>query len=210
MMRWLIVFIGFFLMGPGNSALARDDTNNNRFQSFVSVIGPVSVSSDQNLKLCLTDISLVTQSGSSNKGQRWSKRYNNGRSNNAPVVSSSTRIEVFDSTDTTRPLPLDIDDMIFRSGKGACINVPGYEMTVAGYDMTADALSRSVVIVLTTLTEARAVFDPAASGQLTTPDNTSAVGMLLPAVQSVREGRSGGSAGTCCACAPVCGCGTCD
>jgi hypothetical protein len=197
-MRWLIVFIGFVLTGPGNSALARDDINNNRFQSFVSVIGPVSVSPDQNLKLCLTDISLVTHSGSHNKGQRWSKQYDNGRSNNAPVVWSSTRIEVFDSTDTARPLPLNLADIVFSSGKGECINVPGYEMM-------ADGLSRSVVIVLTTLTEARAVFDPAVSGQLTTPDNTSAVALLLPAVQSAPE-----SPRSCCACAPVCGCGTCN
>ena len=161
-MWWIIVFMGFVLTGPGNSALARDDIDNNRFQSFVSVIGPVSVGPDQKLKLCSTDISLVTHSASRNGGQRWSMRYHNGRSNNTPVVWSSTRIEVFDSIDTASPLPLSIDDIVFPSGKGACINVPGY-------DMTADGLSRSIVIVLTTLTEARAVFDPVVTAQLIAP-----------------------------------------
>lgn len=200
MLRMLIVITAFAFTGASNGALARDDASHDRFQSFVSVIGPVDIGVDNQFKLCATDVSVVTRLGARGAEKYRSRHPYNGRFEPEKVVWSSTRVEVFDSTDTTRPLPVRVDDLVFASGKGACT-------TIHGYEIGADGLSRSVIILLTTLTEARAVFDPLATGQLAAP-NTSPVGLLVPAVQSARE--PGNGAGICCACAPVCGCGICD
>ena len=211
-MRLLIVFIGFILTGACNSVFANDYNRQSQFQSFLSVLGPVSVGHDQNLKVCSTDISVITKLGVKDEEKFLSKRNHKSRNNTNRVVWSSTRVEVFDSADTTRPLQMSIDDIIFSSGKGGCTSIPGYNISVEG-------LSRSVVIVLTTVTEAKAAFNPLVSGELRAPGNTSAASLLLPAVQSVRGGSGGGGGGggstpgsgsQCCACAPVCGCGFCD
>ncbi len=196
-MKLMAILMGLLLAGAGQEAFARDDGKANRFQSFVSVLGPVSVSPDQTLKVCSTDISVVTNLGDD---RRRSKRRHDHRIKKARTVWSSSRLEVFDSLDTHRPLPLRFDDIVFSSGKGSCTEIPGYEIA-------SDGLQRSVVIVLTTLTGARAVFDPLVTGQLTAPGTTSAIGLLLPAVQKVRESAPSNN---CCTCVPVCACGVCD
>ncbi len=205
-MKLLVVLTVLVLSSLCGHVQANERADGNRFESSVAVLGPVSVTRDQNMKVCSTDMSIVAKLGAKGQEKPLSRRYHTGRRGDAGSDTkeawSSTRVEVFDSTDTTRPLPVPVDDLIFASGKGACANIAGYEINAAG-------ASRSVVIVLTTVTEAKAGFSPVATGQLSAPIETSS-GLLLPAVQSAGSGSSGSGGGQCCACAPVCGCGICD
>ena len=196
-MKLLIGFFALMSVGLANLAMAEDENGQLRFQSFVSILGPVNVSPELTLKLCSTDVSLFTRTESGAVEKRWSKRFHDGRSSTDRVVWSSTRIEIFDSTDTMHALPVATEDLIFPTGKGACTEV-------VGYDLSTNGISRTVVIVLTTLTEARAIFDPLVSGQLIAPNTTSQISLITPAVQTPETG-----ADTCCACVPVCGCGAC-
>lgn len=191
-------FIALLSMAVVGLVSAEDRQGPNRFQSFVSVIGPVNVHPEQTLKLCSTDVSLYTRPEAGKAEKSWSEHYPNGRGNTGRVVWSSTRVDVFDSTDTLRALPVVTSDLIFPTGKGSCLDV-------AGHEVSRDGIPRTVVIVLTTLTEAQASFDPVASGQLIDPNTTSAIGLLVPAVIKIPEPLPD----NCCACAPVCGCGIC-
>lgn len=223
-MRLLIrIVIGIWVMALtiGN-VTANENPRANRFQSFVSVLGPVSIAPEETIKVCSTDTSVVTrlranpaivdEESDEQESVLSDRRYfdRNDRQRKAArkkhrnrLVWSSTRVEVFDSVDTTRPLPVGIDDIIYASGKGGCAEIPGHAMA-----RSADP--RSVIVVLTTLTEARAIFQPIVSGELRSPDGGgTSTALLLPAVQSA-DGGGGNGGGSCCACAPVCGCGTCD
>ena len=200
-MNRLMVLVSFLIPVATTPALARDDGDNKRFQSAINILGPITIGAEETLRLCLSDVSRLTASIDGKRENRWSKPR---RKSPDRVDWSSTRIEIFDSRNTEQPLPQRVEDLVVANGKGACVDLRGYEMI-------ADDSGRSVLIVLTTLTEARAVFEPLVSGQLAAPNNDSRVGLLVPAVQSARGSSGGGNSGkSCCACAPVCGCGVCD
>ena len=189
------------------NALAGDAKRQLRFDRVVSVIGPVAIEAEQNLNVCASDISVVTKLGFKDREKRYSSRRHSPQQKPGTVVWSSTGVEVFDSLDINTALPIVISDLIFSSGKGACVEISGRQIANSG-------AAESVVIVLTSITEAEAVFDPLVSGQLKTANGTATAGLLLPAVQSVRDSGGGGGGSSrpqvCCACAPVCACGNCD
>ncbi len=194
-MRILSSITAFFLTTVFMNCFAQDITQPARFKSVQSIFGPIQIDPDQSLKICATDISVIIKLVAPDGEGALSRHTYPDQ-----VVWSSTDVKIYDSTDTSRPLPIDIGDIIFSSGKGECFSF-------RGRDVGTDDASRSIMVALTTLTEAKAAFDPLVTGQLIAPNNTSGVGLIIPAVQSVRVSDSTKS---CCACAPVCGCGLCD
>jgi hypothetical protein len=151
----------------------------NNDKNYQFVLGPVEVNSEQTLKVCSTDLSRVAKfTGKSREVVLSSELHGENKKKNR-IVWSSTSVEVFDSTDTTRPLPVEVDDIVYASGKGGCATIPGYEMETNGG-------ARSVIIVLTTVTEARSTFNPIVTGQLRPPGgDATCCGLMLPAVQRV-------------------------
>lgn len=151
----------------------------NREKSFQFVLGPVEISPEQTLKLCSTDLSSVLKMKEMSKKNELSSGSFRIDENPNRVVRSSTRVEVFDSSDTNQPLPVEINDIVYNSGEGGCVSVLGYDINIGNEP-------RSVIIMLTTITEARSTFNPIVSGQIrASGGEPTCCALLLPAVQKV-------------------------
>ncbi len=156
-----------------------------------SILGPVTVGLDETLKICTTDVSVFA---APRPGRSEGRSVDRG----VAVQSSwsSTGVAVYDSRDTSVPLSLDIPDVIFPRGEGGCFEVAGRDIGSA---------AGSIIVVLRTLATAQAGFEPITTGELRAPGDR-AVALLVPIVQSAEDSAP---AASCCACAPVCGCGIC-
>jgi len=182
------------LAGSSSALSAADDHGRYAGKSLAdtrvsaSVMGPVEVLPGQSAKVCISDIS--TLGGSPRSVARSD-------------AMSSTGVWIYAADDLTTPLRRVEPDLVLTKGAGSCFQLDGDDLAE-----TAGA-STSIVLYMETHAASGSKITPVASAQLRATDTGEpSFSLLLPAVQSARS--SGGHSGqSCCACAPVCGCGLC-
>ncbi len=167
------------------SALAQSEDS--ELRTTKHILGPVTIGSELGLKICMSDVAGIAGAAEKSRGEDRSR--------------VQTKIVLFDSKNPTKPLAdVDGDDfLVWQRGYGACVNVGtkyinGVYVAAGDFDgdrhslNIRDGLSNTAIIaVLVSITEGSSVFQPIATGQLINPQNTSEVGLLLPAVQAARE-----------------------
>ena len=129
------------------------------------VFAPVSVGYYDEIKFCIGDASVFSES------------ITDGTSN---TIMALADISVYDSTDTTKALPIKLDPMRLSRGKGECTSI-------SGRDLNPGVALRSNIFILNLYMESTTVYEPLASGQLISPNSTSGVALLIPIVQAARE-----------------------
>lgn len=137
------------------------------------ILGPLDIANDQELKICMTDIADLSGATSKSLGDEKSL--------------IQTQVIIFSSQDTSRPIAkLDGKDLlVWKRQTGTCTTVAGYNINRASLGIYGQ--TNSIIAVIESVTEGASVFQPIVTGQLKNPDSTSAVALLLPAVQAARE-----------------------